>query len=1456
MAKKNRDEFTEKTKLQIAKRAGWHCSDPSCHHLTVGSNSTGDGEINLGTAAHICAAAPGGPRYDPNQTSAQRCSADNGIWMCRLHGAAVDAQDSKYTVELLREWKAQAQKDSWQGTLYGTGPLTPAWRAPTEGELSTRLHTAAVADLEVFRRTDKWPSTAIPLMLKVDGFSDPVNASALATALITLDDLILVAPPGMGKTTTLFQVAEAVLAKGNASPIIVPLGDWSTDGAPLLESVLKRPAFRAISEADLRTVAAKPGVILLLDAWNELDASSRKRLAAQIARLQAELPELSLLISTRQQVLDVPVNGTRISLLPLSEKQQLDIAKALRGDAGVRMVDQAWRTAGVRELVTIPLYLTALLALPEGARFPTTKEEVLRYFVAVHEENTQRAEALAEVSHGLHQRFLKDLAVTATRAVNTTIAESAARKSVSETDDALVAEGQITEKPQPNAVLEALVSHHVLMRIGDPAGYSFQHQQFQEWYASHFVEHLMLASIGDAGSRDKLKADVLNQPAWEEAILFASERLARGDQQQQEACCAAILAAFEVDPTLAAEMIFRSNDAVWAGVASTIQGLVRLWHTPGRVDRALRFMISSGRPEFLEQVWPLITHENDQVHLSALRAGRRFRPSLLGSDAAKRIAALPPNVRKNVLHEIAFNSGIDGLDLAAAIAKDDPDPEVKATAIRALAFRRADQHVADVLRHADEKTFDLVAREGLVDETIDEHVKKGIEAARERQRQDGVSDVQRLRTILHAQGDEDLSGEVAAIIANMEIDKARDAEMHLFYELRNRYSRAIADGFLQRVRTGRTLFYGTDELLVSAGFSLEDDGLLEIALSETGRRDYRAEAAACVLGPQSVGRMMEAVREAKKRLRDAGGKYDQAAGDRYHDLLDRIGHTPSASLIAAVRARSPQARNEEMADLAELIYRHSYGGNDRGKRFDADALAAIGALAEDWGNRMLASGDATRWQLASIATVTSYAPSVRLLPLLKRLLDEDLRRFRAFREEANATGWRPGKATNEARMLHTHAYQRAFQAINAPETAAMMREYLQDEHFGQLAALVLAAQWTAANEPSDGERFRFRGGVDFSRVEEKRAARASNPAATSPEAEAIFKSIEPLIADDATEDQKKHAVALGIVAVRLPHGQRDATIQKLISLAPRRSRAALLQSLILSGECIDIEMVKKGIAEVFEAAKTQRWILSENGYELKEWLRLLPFTTPPAETLVVVRSLPDDQRRADRLEEMIAGFETAPGDDAENVLFQLAEDDPRLYANHAWRDAAMRRGTLSAARRLVNLAANDAFEDKGMDRWHMTSRLAGLMDEHPELRTHIYQLLENGATTPGLARLAQAVAENPDADGLLLLIKIEIDHKGSFISRHTIENVVTKHVPSEGWKGAYNVVPVPVVDLRRKLLAITTDGGPMDVAARCLNRIDKIRDEYGTPDFEPRHPDLASGKPWPIMMPDPDMSET
>lgn len=1415
----------------------------------MGATEDGKGEINIGTAAHICAAAPGGPRYDENMSEDERSSADNGIWMCRDHGKAIDSDLKQFTVAVLREWKRQAGLESWRRVL--RNQLVGSAAVVRDADVAARLRAAAEKDLGVFRQTSKWPSTSVALRLEVDGFDTPFTPDALARAVTSLDDLILVAGPGMGKTTTVFQIAEGVLGRANGVPLIVMLNDWATESATVLESLLKRPAFRGISEDDFRKAAAQPGVVLLLDGWNELDKEARKRARVQVNTLKAELPELGLVVSTRRprnQALDIPFAGKRVDLLPLGDDQQMHIARAMRGEEGAKLVDQAWRTAGVRELVTIPLYLTALLSLPKGMPFPTTKEEVLRHFVAAHEIEPSRAEAMHAVVQDFQRDYLDGLAVLATRAANTAIADSNARQSVSYTAELLVNNSQIVIRPEPNAVLDMLVSSHVLMRAGDTPGVSFQHQQFQEWYASHFVERRIIAEEDDPTRREALKAEIFNLPVWEEAILFALERMSRGDEHHRAASAKAILSAFEVDPILAAEMIFRSTDDVWAQIARSIQVRVACWHAPGKVDRALRFMLTSGRSDFFDLVWPLITNEHEQISLKALRHCRRFRPSILGKEAVQRIKALPQKPRLVLLHEIASRSGMDGLDLATSIAKDDPDPEVKSSVIDALAFRRAGRHVSEILRKADEKTFDLVCRRSIIDQIDDEDVRQGIEAARKRRAEEACVE-DRLRRIVYAEAHEDRSAELTTIISTMEIDKKQDAVVHLIYEAHNRYSRAVADGLLARVRAGRNLFYGADDVLASAGIVMEDEDLLTLALANPARDDTLADAAASVLGPVAVGKMLDRLLALAPNVRS-----DLAASDAYNALDRRIAHVPGGSLVEAAVERSPTLNSEQMARFASLLSRGSDGDSDRARPFNDDGVRTVRELVEDWGKRMLASGGVERWHKAAIATLASHVPDVSLLPLLKQMNEDNLRSYRDFRSQAEAEGWRHGNAVNEARTPYTHEYRRAFLAIKTPETAALMREYLEDEYFGVLAAHVLADQWRAANEPRKDNR--FFGGVDWSNVQTKRAARTANPVATCDEAEAIFAVVDRLTVEGKTKKQQLLAVSLGIVGLRLPHGQRDATIRKLISIAPREgnevARSDLLLSLVLSGEEVNFADVAAGVDETLEAAKTQSWILTQSdGYGLKVWLRLLPFVNTPLDGLSLLRSLPHAQRDRYFLRDLVRSYAHAPAEAAEEVLFKLAEADANFYSEDEWQDTVVALNTVSSARRLIDLVANDALNSKSRDNWRLISQLGWLLAEHEELRAHVYSLLKDGAPTAGLAKLAGAVAESPDEEGLLLLVKCE-QHGRRFRSWRMIEKAVNDHVPVDGHQNAYNVVPVPAEELRRKLLAMTTDGGLKDVAARWLSDIDIIRDEYGLPEGEPRHPDLPSGTPWPIMGPDPE----
>lgn len=102
----SRDEFSEQTKQFLAFRAGHTCSFSGCTQHTIGpSDESPSAYTNIGEAAHICAASPGGRRYIAEMTPEERKHINNGIWLCATHARLVDRDKSTYTIEDLRRMK-------------------------------------------------------------------------------------------------------------------------------------------------------------------------------------------------------------------------------------------------------------------------------------------------------------------------------------------------------------------------------------------------------------------------------------------------------------------------------------------------------------------------------------------------------------------------------------------------------------------------------------------------------------------------------------------------------------------------------------------------------------------------------------------------------------------------------------------------------------------------------------------------------------------------------------------------------------------------------------------------------------------------------------------------------------------------------------------------------------------------------------------------------------------------------------------------------------------------------------------------------------------------------------------------------------------------------------------------------------------------------------------------------
>ena len=687
------------------------------------------------------------------------------------------------------------------------------------------------------------------------------------------------------------------------------------------------------------------------------------------------------------------------------------------------------------------------------------------------------------------------------------------------------------------------------------------------------------------------------------------------------------------------------------------------------------------------------------------------------------------------------------------------------------------------------------------------------------------------------------------VIAELKLVEHNDWGTQLTFEASRRFPRTVARGLLRRLREGRKLPHRVEDLLAGADFALEDDDLIQLALDgdEYGARN---NAAATVLGPSAVGCLIDEFFElGRKSLQSSESRAKEELAKRRSAIRQRLRATRIANLVPAAASRGEQAGTAHLAKLADLIARHPDGQpSHNGQPFNSAAMGDVTRLVLEWGERLLGSATAKRSEMATIAWLASRAPSPRLLELLKRMLDWELATWRDFRAQAEATGFAQSTEANEARTVWIGHYAKAFLSIRCEEATQLMVDYLPDEDFGPRAAGVLAEQWKQAHEPTLGGWGKSR---NYSRVANRRAERSTDPRATCHEADSIFGVVEPLLERTAMAAQKKHAVALATAAASLPHGQRADTIATLVQESGVQQLNALLNNLVLSGEVIRADWVQRGISNLVDRAQQDAYALSQP-WQLGAWLRLLPFTDHPSAAIETVKTLPEMYRTPRWLEEMVLVFPAAPGKDAEDAFFALAKFDSRLYQNRGWIESAFEFGTLSSAAALIALVDEGKLHggSNGVSEWRLVEHLSALIGTHEELRGQVYERLEIGGATAGCLRLARAVAANPDVDGFWILMDLEKETSQRFIPDQTIARLVSKRIADQQWAGAYSIVQVPAVELRRKLLALVSDGGPNDAAARYLTQIDVIRDESGAPMAEPRHPDLDTGKPWPLVAAD------
>ena len=117
----SRDDFSAPVIRTLRERVNNRCSNPDCQKPTSGPHTDPNKVVRVGKAAHICAAALGGKRYDKNMTPAERKDIANGIWLCSNCATLIDTDEQQYPPSLIVEWKRRAE-DTARNSLPGQPP--------------------------------------------------------------------------------------------------------------------------------------------------------------------------------------------------------------------------------------------------------------------------------------------------------------------------------------------------------------------------------------------------------------------------------------------------------------------------------------------------------------------------------------------------------------------------------------------------------------------------------------------------------------------------------------------------------------------------------------------------------------------------------------------------------------------------------------------------------------------------------------------------------------------------------------------------------------------------------------------------------------------------------------------------------------------------------------------------------------------------------------------------------------------------------------------------------------------------------------------------------------------------------------------------------------------------------------------------------------------------------------
>ena len=1344
----------------------------------------------------------------------------------------------------------------------------PPAETPRDGNLLERV-LAATADIaEKWRaRTHKngRPTVALEgIVLDDEGkeTEQTLDERALRDRLQLSRRTSLEGPGGQGKTTMLARLA-AEHRRDNEVLLPIDLAGWIQSRDEVLDYVAKEPAFRArnITAADLAGLRQRLHFSFLLNGWNEIAESLSENAVVAMQELDRTYLDAGIIVATRAHAVSPPLPGClRVRLRPLSRAQRTEYLGLTLNDRAEALRLRIEGSAVLEALTRTPLILNQVITLFEAdSPIPETKVGVLEAAIKLLEDD-HRSNLQAAPLKGRAERYLSELAHEMTSRGEIFVQQEDANRTIQSVVSKLAAEGQIGASPEPDAILQMLCAHHVLERVDyQTVTFRFQHQQFQEFFASRHAQK-MLADLVETHDQDADSAfarSYLNQPIWEEPIFMAAEAIGHLIKDEKtrnngEAMGERLIGLVcRIDPIFAADLAHSAGPLLWPIVRGELSRILRRWHQasdPPHQRLALAGMLATGSDDFLDIIGPSLSQEERNDRLRTYGYRFTLHLSSLGPDWRRTIATWPEDARSDFVYDMMHSPQV--IDALEDLALSDPSAKVRRQAIDGLSWNDAQDKLGRVIQRLDEETLESVLP-GLDDASLAPASRSTVARAILRSIKPDTPPLRRLGLMMRARR---LGSDVdfADIKTVLETQRQRvdadgiEALRVVLDDIRNLDADWVSSWVSDRLIDGVLWGDHWNHFLAPMTAATRAAVVEELATTELNYSKLNAYKSLF-----SAEKTSDGAAGLFKRLSDLQSNRNPttyAKTWKYEDQLrDTLRSVPLELAVAGINRCLPTEFDEGMAmAVTEFFGRVNADAEDVRESLSDEQRLPLRRYIKD------AIDHALRLNVLSAETRSHAAVALGRLgdpqdiEDLRKLIDADIERMKIPP--------RPGTA----RMIYTNWYILSFRWLNTPSLEAYLLELLQKAEYESEASRALLQMAIPMDRNSlfvrgiaFDEIWKQRASLERPNVDEERAIRYAEALRQRIEHHRARRSVAAQ-AVRATARMKDLAVTLALI-----DGKRSADlvmeIMQLHEEWDEHARLGAVKALLISGASLTTASIFAVLNPVIDKMFQRGIHQDQNLSLLMHCLELLPFGDDPDRGVARIRQVVGRMTyRPHNIQALITALGYSRSKAAVPLLLHLAKGKggPGYNAVH-WVQALGRLATPTARRTLLAYVDPDV-PSSGIQipfDFSVFPQLADIITswarEDDALRTRLIELVHRQMAAAQKQLLLSIYAELGSDEALLA----DTDHVGSsfhFGGDGPEELFIDRK--QHGESGSYTLEARNAYSLRARLFQLAiSDPVRRKAALSGLARIEVSRVEIGRPPGEPRHPMIESGKPWPPL---------